>query len=903
MSLNKEHYEVLIGRLKLLSKMQTAFLKSHLSRKIAGVTKLVEQSIKCLETCNGSNKKDEAEELRKAILLLKLQELDVDEAAKDIELSKELHILRNATNNEIGGFSDTLPVGNADVDSYSKQSAAKSTPPVVETAPLSVFAMQSEVQSKAESKSESVDFLVSDVSGIGNDEQQKQIKQIKQLQLQYDDINKKYNELIISSNLEINKKNDEITNMNEEIDLLMSETAEVKEKDNEDVKNLKELNNDYKKQLLNLQTTLEKKNKEIINLNESLILYKNKNNTDTDTQQQLIIDNDNNIKELKNIIQTLETNIDNIKSENLINIEKLTTDLTTKAEIQFKDAMNKADDMVSKALAENDKNDDKHQDELNKAVTNAINKTNNENNNIIQKLKDEYEIKINNSIKETEIRMEAEKDELMEAMAQEVEDIETSKDDIITNKDNEILSLTNTNNTIANDNKELNDNNINLKLKLKDSNKLANDKILKLINSLSYIKSNVIQLQNEKNKILIECKNEMSEYINEIKNNYNNNFLIRLKNIQKDLISSQQRYQLEYMERRKLHNIIQELKGNIRVYMRCRPPSSEELQQYGDESICVNFPNNSNNHVTVFNNQNREKTWEFDSVFNYDSKQEDVYKDVSQLVQSVMDGYNVCIFAYGQTGSGKTYTMQGPPTDRGVNTRALEDLFDSVNKRRNEFHDVITISLLEVYNEEIRDLLVNGGGHQDKLEIRQSPEGNYVPGLTSIEVENLTDVDNLLILAERNRSTATTNMNQHSSRSHMMMSISIYTEQLSTGNQIKGKLNLVDLAGSERINKSGATGQTLKEAQNINKSLSALSDVIAARGAKQNHVPFRNSTLTYLLQDSLSKDSKTLMICCCSPILASSDETISALNFASRVSSVELGKATKNTTQTSGKKR
>lgn len=146
------------------------------------------------------------------------------------------------------------------------------------------------------------------------------------------------------------------------------------------------------------------------------------------------------------------------------------------------------------------------------------------------------------------------------------------------------------------------------------------------------------------------------------------------------------------------------------------------------------------------------------------------------------------------------------------------------------------------------------------------------------------------------RMQACTNMNEHSSRSHMMLTVYMQSENRMTGVVSRGKLNLVDLAGSERINKSGATGTALKEAQNINKSLSALGDVIQARGAKQNHVPFRNSTLTYLLQDSLSSDSKTLMFVCISPVIYNSEETFCSLNFAQRVRAVELGRAAKHST-------
>jgi kinesin family protein C2/C3 len=150
-----------------------------------------------------------------------------------------------------------------------------------------------------------------------------------------------------------------------------------------------------------------------------------------------------------------------------------------------------------------------------------------------------------------------------------------------------------------------------------------------------------------------------------------------------------------------------------------------------------------------------------------------------------------------------------------------------------------------------------------------------------------------MAISDRARSMASTDMNEQSSRSHMLMNVTVESFHKATGVTTVGKLHLVDLAGSERPSKSGATGQALKEAQNINKSLSALGDVIAARAQGSAHIPFRNSTLTHLLQDSLSQDSKTLMFCCISPILYNVDETFCTLTFASRVGSVELGKATK----------
>lgn len=243
--------------------------------------------------------------------------------------------------------------------------------------------------------------------------------------------------------------------------------------------------------------------------------------------------------------------------------------------------------------------------------------------------------------------------------------------------------------------------------------------------------------------------------------------------------------------------------------------------------------------------------------------------------------------------------MSGPPDNRGVNTRALEDLFRKSSDRSEDFTDTISVSLLEVYNEEIRDLL-NESGIQEKLDVKMGEHGNYVPGLRQVPVSSIDDVFTLMAIADKNRSSTYTNMNEHSSRSHMMLTVSITSIFKSTGATSRGKLNLVDLAGSERINKSGAQGVALKEAQNINKSLSALGDVIAARASKAGHIPFRNSTLTYLLQDSLSQDSKTLMIVCVSPVIFNAEETFCSLNFAARVRTVELGKATKNTSGSSG---
>ena len=155
--------------------------------------------------------------------------------------------------------------------------------------------------------------------------------------------------------------------------------------------------------------------------------------------------------------------------------------------------------------------------------------------------------------------------------------------------------------------------------------------------------------------------------------------------------------------------------------------------------------------------------------------------------------------------------MSGPEDNRGVNSRALDELFNKKSSRASEWKDTITVSLLEVYNEDIRDLLSENRNSDEKLEVKIGPHGNYVPGLISLPVDNLAAVINLIATADRNRSSATTNMNEHSSRSHMILTANVVSQFLPTGVITRGKLNLVDLAGSERINKSGATGQALKE--------------------------------------------------------------------------------------------
>ncbi|XP_018613495.1 kinesin-like protein KIFC3 isoform X2 [Scleropages formosus] len=350
------------------------------------------------------------------------------------------------------------------------------------------------------------------------------------------------------------------------------------------------------------------------------------------------------------------------------------------------------------------------------------------------------------------------------------------------------------------------------------------------------------------------------------------------------------KYKREMNLRKKCHDELVRLKGNIRVFCRVRPVSQEELNISEARNIVTFDPDDY--AILHLANKGKLMTFELDKVFPPEASQEQVFQEIQSLVTSCIDGYNVCIFAYGQTGSGKTYTMEGVMDDPGINQRALQLLFTEVSERAPDWEYHITVSMVEIYNEMLRNLL--GDNPSEKLDIKMCPDSRgqlYVPGLAEFPVQSVEDINKVLDLGHMNRATACTNLNEHSSRSHALLIATIAGVNVSTGHRTSGKLNLVDLAGSERIGRSGAEGSRLREAQCINKSLAALGDVIHALRARLAHVPFRNSRLTYLLQDSLSGDSKTLMMVQVSPLDINVNETVCSLKFAQRVRSVELGPA------------
>uniref|UniRef100_A0A0E0L4S6 Kinesin motor domain-containing protein n=1 Tax=Oryza punctata TaxID=4537 RepID=A0A0E0L4S6_ORYPU len=372
-------------------------------------------------------------------------------------------------------------------------------------------------------------------------------------------------------------------------------------------------------------------------------------------------------------------------------------------------------------------------------------------------------------------------------------------------------------------------------------------------------------IKNEMHALEMELRDEMSNFGSGLK----------------CLVDAAENYHKVLAENQKLFNEVQELKGNIRVYCRVRPflPGQDKksttvdyIGENGELLISNPFKQGKDGH----------RMFKFNKVFSPYSSQAEVFSDIQPLIRSVLDGFNVCIFAYGQTGSGKTYTMSGPSTskqDWGVNYRALNDLFDISLSRRNAFSYEVGVQMVEIYNEQVRDLFTS------------QPNGLVVPDASLHPVKSTSDVLDLMEIGQANRAVGSTALNERSSR---ILTVHVRGLDVKNGSTSRGCLHLIDLAGSERVERSEATGDRLKEAQHINKSLSALGDVIFALAQKNAHVPYRNSKLTQVLQSSLGGQAKTLMFVQINPDVESYSETISTLKFAERVSGVELGAARSN---------
>uniref|UniRef100_U3C733 Kinesin-like protein n=2 Tax=Callithrix jacchus TaxID=9483 RepID=U3C733_CALJA len=333
---------------------------------------------------------------------------------------------------------------------------------------------------------------------------------------------------------------------------------------------------------------------------------------------------------------------------------------------------------------------------------------------------------------------------------------------------------------------------------------------------------------------------------------------------------------------------------NVKVVVRCRPLNEREKSMCYKQAVSVDEMRGTITvHKTDSSNE-PPKTFTFDTVFGPESKQLDVYNLTARpIIDSVLEGYNGTIFAYGQTGTGKTFTMEGVravPELRGIIPNSFAHIFGHIAKAEGDTRFLVRVSYLEIYNEEVRDLL--GKDQTQRLEVKERPDvGVYIKDLSAYVVNNADDMDRIMTLGHKNRSVGATNMNEHSSRSHAIFTITIECSEKGIDGNMHvrmGKLHLVDLAGSERQAKTGATGQRLKEATKINLSLSTLGNVISALvDGKSTHVPYRNSKLTRLLQDSLGGNSKTMMCANIGPADYNYDETISTLRYANRAKNIK----------------
>ncbi|XP_065118991.1 kinesin-1 heavy chain isoform X1 [Paramisgurnus dabryanus] len=318
----------------------------------------------------------------------------------------------------------------------------------------------------------------------------------------------------------------------------------------------------------------------------------------------------------------------------------------------------------------------------------------------------------------------------------------------------------------------------------------------------------------------------------------------------------------------------------IKVMCRFRPLNSSEVMR-GDKYI-PKFQGEDN--VVVGG-----KPYVFDRVFQSNTSQEQVYNACAQkIVKDVLEGYNGTIFAYGQTSSGKTHTMEGnlhDPDGMGIIPRIVQDIFNYIYSMDENLEFHIKVSYFEIYLDKIRDLLdvskTNLSVHEDKNRVP------YVKGCTERFVCSPDEVMDTIDEGKSNRHVAVTNMNEHSSRSHSIFLINVKQENTQTEQKLSGKLFLVDLAGSEKVSKTGAEGAVLDEAKNINKSLSSLGNVISALAEGSTYVPYRDSKMTRILQDSLGGNCRTTIVICCSPSSFNEAETKTTLMFGQRAKTIK----------------
>ncbi|KAM7252506.1 hypothetical protein ACFE04_024389 [Oxalis oulophora] len=395
--------------------------------------------------------------------------------------------------------------------------------------------------------------------------------------------------------------------------------------------------------------------------------------------------------------------------------------------------------------------------------------------------------------------------------------------------------------------------------------------------NLAVKNSELVELQNNLKEL--EELREMKEDID--RKNEQTAALLRRQGAQ--LAEMEKLYREEQVLRKRYFNTIEDMKGKIRVYCRLRPLSEKEIDEK-EKGVLMSLDEFTVEHLWK---DDKAKQHMYDRVFNGYATQDDVFEDTKYLVQSAVDGYNVCIFAYGQTGSGKTFTIYGSENNPGLTPRATAELFKIIRRDNNKFSFSLKAYMVELYQDTLVDLLLPKNAKRLKLEIKKDAKGMViVENVTVVSISTHEELKSIIQKGSEQRHTSGTQMNEESSRSHLILSVVVESTNFQTQSTARGKISFVDLAGSERVKKSGSAGNQLKEAQSINKSLSALGDVISALSTGSQHIPYRNHKLTMLMSDSLGGNAKTLMFVNVSPAESNIDETYNSLMYASRVRSI-----------------
>uniref|UniRef100_UPI0037E98CE0 kinesin-like protein KIF18A n=1 Tax=Semicossyphus pulcher TaxID=241346 RepID=UPI0037E98CE0 len=333
-------------------------------------------------------------------------------------------------------------------------------------------------------------------------------------------------------------------------------------------------------------------------------------------------------------------------------------------------------------------------------------------------------------------------------------------------------------------------------------------------------------------------------------------------------------------KRENCRNVVQVVDNNMLIF----DPKEEDMSCFGSQRV-------RNRNRNINKRANKDLKFVFDHVFNEDSTQVDIFENTTKgVLDGVMNGFNCTVFAYGATGAGKTHTMLGSQNDPGVMYRTMKELFKRMDDAKEEKEFAVAVSYLEVYNEQIRDLLANAG----PLAVREdSSKGVVVQGLTLHQPKSAEHILEALDSGNRNRTQHPTDMNATSSRSHAVFQIYLRQQDKTASlnpNVCVAKMSLIDLAGSERASATNAKGARLREGANINRSLLALGNVINALAdpkSKKTHIPYRDSKLTRLLKDSLGGNCRTVMIANVSPSSKSYDDTCNTLKYANRAKEIK----------------